>query len=133
MNRSMKYSSKGPASKGKREVTRVHVLPTKGGWAVKKGSAKATSALYQTKAGATKAARDSLRNEGSGELVIHGRDGRIRQNFSVSRGDFEKVSAVEGLYLSAEMKRDFDEFDRLGHSDGQRRKTIMKKYSKPRV
>ena len=41
---------------------------------------------------------------------------------------FEKVSAVEGLHLTAEMKRTLSSLDRQGASAAQKRAAIKKKY-----
>ena len=50
--------------------------------------------------------------------------------FTVGLADFEKISAVEGLHLSAEMKKMFREFDRKKLSAEARRKWIIAKYGK---
>lgn len=55
-----------------------HVVPSKDGWAVKRaGSPKATK-VFDTQREAIERGREIARNQGS-ELLIHGRDGRIRQ------------------------------------------------------
>ena len=55
-----------------------HVVPTKDGWAVKgAGSPKATK-LFGTQREAIDRGREIARNKRS-ELLIHGRDGRIRE------------------------------------------------------
>ncbi len=50
--------------------------------------------------------------------------------FTIGLADFEKISAVEGLHLSAEMKKMFREFDRKNLSAAARRKRIIAKYGK---
>jgi len=50
--------------------------------------------------------------------------------FTIGLADFEKISAVEGLHLSAEMKRMFREFDRQNLSAEERRRRIIAKYGK---
>ena len=50
--------------------------------------------------------------------------------FAIGLADFEKISAVEGLHLSAEMKKMFREFDRKDLSAAERRKRIIAKYGK---
>ena len=50
------------------------------------------------------------------------------KGFKIGRRAFEKISAVEGIRLSPEMKRDFSEFDRKGLSADARRKAIARKY-----
>ena len=54
------------------------------------------------------------------------------KGFKVGRRAFEKISAVEGIHLSPEMARDFDEFDRKGLSADARRKAIARKYGASR-
>lgn len=58
-----------------------HVVPHKGGWAVKgEGNSKATS-IQPTQAKATEVARGIAKNQES-ELIIHRPDGRIRDKDS---------------------------------------------------
>lgn len=58
-----------------------HVVPHKNGWAVKgEGNSKAT-VVEPTQEKAIKAAREIARNQPS-ELIIHGKDGRIRERDS---------------------------------------------------
>lgn len=58
-----------------------HVVPRDGQWAVRReGSARDTK-RFETQKEAIRAARRIARNQG-GELVVHGRDGRIRQRSS---------------------------------------------------
>ena len=54
------------------------------------------------------------------------------KGFKVGRRAFAKISAVEGIYLSPKMARDFGEFDRKGLSADQRRKAIARKYGAAR-
>ena len=133
----MKYRSKCGKKDGesgyRRRANQLFVMPTNGGWAVKRGLADSPSTVHPTQAAATKAAKDSLRKQGSGELRIQSRNGRLRESFVFSRSDFKKISAIEGLAHSPEIERDFDEFDRRGQSDYQRRKKIVHKYSKRRA
>ena len=51
--------------------------------------------------------------------------------FTIGLADFEKISAVEGLHLSTEMKKLFREFDRENLSAEERRQLIVAKYGKP--
>lgn len=58
-----------------------HVVPTKDGWAVKRaGSPKATK-VFGTQQEAIEKGREIAKNQQS-ELLIHGRDGRIRKKQS---------------------------------------------------
>lgn len=59
----------------------IHVVPRNDGWIIRKeGSSKATS-VHKTQRDAVAAAREMARNLNT-ELVIHGRDGRIRNRDS---------------------------------------------------
>lgn len=64
-----------------------HVVPHDGGWAVRgAGNARATS-IHDTQAAAIDAARDIARNQAS-ELLIHGRNGQIRDRDSYGGDPF---------------------------------------------
>ena len=59
----------------------IHVVPRNDGWAIRKeGTSRATS-VHETQRDAVEAGREIARNQSS-ELVIHGRDGRIRERDS---------------------------------------------------
>ena len=61
-----------------------HVVPSMGGWSVKKaGSARATS-VHATQAEAIKAGTRIAQNQQT-ELYVHGRDGRIRERNSYGK------------------------------------------------
>lgn len=63
-----------------------HVVPHEGGWAVRgEGNTRATS-VHNTQREAIDAAREIARNQG-GELLIHGRNGQIRQRDSSGGND----------------------------------------------
>lgn len=63
-----------------------HVVPHNGGWAVRgEGNSRVTS-QHQTQRGAIDAGREVARNQG-GELLIHGRNGQIRERDSVGNND----------------------------------------------
>lgn len=66
---------------------RRHVVPNpNGGWDIKKGHAERRSGHEITQATAIDKARQIVRNTGGGEIVIHGRDGRIRDADTVHPG-----------------------------------------------
>lgn len=50
--------------------------------------------------------------------------------FVIGRARFEKISAVEGIKLSSDMKKRAQEFDRRGLSAEERRKAIISKHRK---
>jgi len=52
--------------------------------------------------------------------------------FVLGRSGFAKISAVEGLKVTAAMEADFREFDRRGLSPGERRAAIARKYGRNR-
>lgn len=56
---------------------RVHVVPSKDGWSVKKEGSTRSSAVRPTKEGAVKAAKRLLSVE---RIVIHKKDGTIQKN-----------------------------------------------------
>lgn len=128
----MTSRAKGSAGQGKRAAggaKRLHVVPQSDGWAVKRAGEAHAMGLYRTQAGAIKAARETLRVTG-GELRIQGRDGRSRESFTLGRDPMASISAVEGVHLTADMKRDFRDFDRRRLSAGKRRRAIASKYGK---
>ena len=57
-------------------------------------------------------------------------NGKNDAAFTIGLADFARISAVEGLHLSAEMKRMFHEFDRQSLSAEERRRPIVAKYGK---
>lgn len=61
-----------------------HVVPTKDGWAVKGSGAQKATRVYGTQQEAIQAGRRIAKNQNS-ELLIHGRDGRIREKNTYGR------------------------------------------------
>ncbi len=61
-----------------------HVVPSSGGWSVKKAGASRASSTHTTQQEAIAAAIQVARNQKT-ELYIHGRDGRIRERNSYGR------------------------------------------------
>ena len=64
-----------------------HVVPYPDGWAVKPEGGEKASSVHDTQAEAIERAREIARNQGS-ELLIHGRDGRIRERDSHGNDPF---------------------------------------------
>lgn len=58
-----------------------------GEWANTKAGADRATSIHRTQREAENAARENLRNQGGGELITHGRDGRIRSKDTISRPD----------------------------------------------
>ena len=50
--------------------------------------------------------------------------------FTLGRKGFAKISAVEGICLSADMEKRFQDFDRQGLMAGDRRKSIARAFAK---
>jgi hypothetical protein len=61
-----------------------HVVPRTGGWAVRGEGNRKDTRVFPTQAGAIERARGLARNQRS-ELVIHGRDGTIREKNSYGK------------------------------------------------
>lgn len=62
----------------------VHVVKHPAGWAVKKEGGDRASTVTSTQKQAIDAGRRAAQREGS-ELVVHGRDGKIREKDSFGR------------------------------------------------
>ncbi len=57
-------------------------------------------------------------------------DKQMKQKaFVLGREAWRKICAVEGIILSEEAERMFEEFDRLGLSAEERRRRIIAKYT----
>jgi hypothetical protein len=59
----------------------IHVVPRSDGWVVRKADSSRATSTHKTQRDAVEAAREIARNQSS-ELIIHGRDGRIRDRDS---------------------------------------------------
>lgn len=59
----------------------IHVVPRNDGWVIRREGASRATSTHETQTAAITAARELARSQGS-ELVIHGRDGRIRDRDS---------------------------------------------------
>ena len=65
-----------------------HVVPNEnGGWDVEKPGGDRASAHTDTQAEAIDRARQIVHNAGGGEVVIHGRDGQIRDSDTIAPGN----------------------------------------------
>lgn len=56
------------------------------GWAQKRNDASRAGGIYKTQGEAVKAATITLKKQGGGELIIKGRDGRIRSKDTIAPG-----------------------------------------------
>ena len=58
----------------------IHVVQNDNGtWSNKKPHAQRASSVHQTQAEAISSAQDQAKREGNTEVIIHGRDGKIRE------------------------------------------------------
>jgi hypothetical protein len=64
-----------------------HVVPHAAGWAVKAVGNQRASSVHPTQAGAIAAARDAA-VKAKGELLIHGRDGQIRDRSTYGKDPY---------------------------------------------
>lgn len=71
-NLTKKFSAAASTNNG-----RVHVVPSKDGWAVKKEGAKRATVVKQTKEGAVKAANNI---KTAVRVIVHKKDGTIQKN-----------------------------------------------------
>lgn len=97
-------------------------------WAIRSEGSSRASGVYDTQAEAIEAAR-LLVQKGGGALRIHGRDGRVLESLSLGREAAAKISAVEGISLEGEVRRDLEGYDREGLSPEERRRRIGLKYA----
>lgn len=118
--------SKSPAVNGQ---ARVHVVPLDGRWQVRHEGARRAVGVYSSQAEATEAAKSTLRRSG-GELMVQGRDGRIRESMTLGRDSMAKIAAVEGIHLSSRSMRTLRELDRKGASGEERRRSIARQFGK---
>lgn len=62
-----------------------HVVPSpKGGWDVKEPNNPDPTSHHRTQGGAEDAAKRDVRRDGGGEVIVHDRDGRIRDKDTVA-------------------------------------------------
>jgi hypothetical protein len=66
---------------------RIHIVPHDAGWATRREGASRVGSIHPTQAEATEAARGTAIRE-RGEVVIHGRSGRIRDANSYGNDPF---------------------------------------------
>ena len=76
----------GEAKGGKPMRNARHVVPHRDGWAVLKPDADRASSIHSRQADAVDRAREILRNDGGGELITHGKDGRMREADTIHPG-----------------------------------------------
>ncbi len=52
------------------------------------------------------------------------------KRFTLGRANFEKISAVEGIRYSADMKKTFRQLEKQGASPAKRRQAMATKYGR---
>ena len=62
------------------------VFQRREGWAEKRNDAQRAGGVYKTQGEAIEAARQTLQRQGGGELIVKGRDGRIRSKDTIAPG-----------------------------------------------
>jgi Uncharacterized protein conserved in bacteria (DUF2188) len=109
-----------------------HVLPRDGGWAVKpEGGRNASSVVYSTQREAIDRARENARSHG-GELVIHGRDGRIRDRKSYSSDPLPPKLPREVLFPKTGMVTSKKAIEKAVHETTQKSLVIRQVRDKPK-
>jgi hypothetical protein len=63
-----------------------HVVPDPKGRGVKTPGKATPDSIHSTHEAAERAAKDAVRNAGGGEVIIHGREGKIRDSDTVAPG-----------------------------------------------
>ena len=99
-NKPKKSSGKAPSKNRKSISEDLHVVPRIDGWAVRsEGSSRATS-IHSSQREAIDAAR-KIAKQTSSQLVIHRRDGRIRERDSYGSDPFPPREPRKILYPSS--------------------------------
>jgi hemerythrin superfamily protein len=80
-----KTTAAPPSRTRARPVYRVKPTPT-GRWVVARKGAARASATFDTKSDAVARGKELAKRGGSGQLVVHGRDGRIQNEFTYGDG-----------------------------------------------
>lgn len=65
----------------------MHVVHHQDGWALTKPGSDRPICVFNTQDEAVKAGHQAVHEAGGGELLVHGRDGRIRDKVTVSPGN----------------------------------------------
>lgn len=71
----------------------THVVPDRsGGWEVVQPGAKRPDSAHRTQKDAEKRAREIVTKRGGGEVLVHGRDGRIKDSDTIAPSGVRKSS-----------------------------------------
>jgi len=72
-------------SKGRDRI--IYKRPDDEKWVNKRIDADRATSVHNTQGGAERAARENLKNQGGGELIIKGLDGKIRSKDTIPPGN----------------------------------------------
>lgn len=61
---------------------KYHVVPRNDGWSVKRENSQRASSTHDTKQEAIQRGRDLASSSSEGQLIIHGRDGKIQTEYT---------------------------------------------------
>jgi hypothetical protein len=120
----MTRTAKGASPGGS---VRLHIASTEGGWQVRREGSRRRVGVYTSRSEAVAAAMSVLRRSG-GALAVQGRDGRLRESFTLGRDAMAHIAAVEGIRLSDETQHMLAELDRKRASNDDRRRAIARKF-----
>lgn len=110
---------------------RIHVIPSTGGWQVRKDGASKASSVHSTQAEAVRAAQAKLQKSG-GELRVQGRDGKAKQTYTLGGSAMTKLAAVEGIRFTPAMKRKIEAARDPSLSSEDRRRILSSGLGKAR-
>lgn len=120
-------SSKSTPSKRPTASLAVDVAPRGDGWQIKREGASRASSVHDSKADAVSAASQMMRR-GGGLLRVHARNGSVQQQVTIGRKAAAKISAVEGIKLDSQSKRNLTRLDRVDITVEERRTRIIAEY-----
>jgi hypothetical protein len=96
-----KISSKKKSRKGKENGKNLHVVPRIGGWAVRSEGRTRPTSIHSSRREAIDAARKLAKRTAVSQLVIHGRDGRIKERDTYSIDPLPPREPRKVLYPSS--------------------------------
>ncbi|MEO7994703.1 MAG: DUF2188 domain-containing protein [bacterium] len=114
-------------SKSNGAPIRLEIVLEAGVWFVRPERGEGSTSSFRTKGEAFEFARLALRESG-GKLLIQDRGGRISEREILGHAAMDRISAVEGIAFTGDMKRDFEAVNDL--PDDERRTQLLKKYAK---
>ncbi len=68
----------------------IHIVENDDGWCTKKANAERASTCHDTQKEAIDRAIEMAKNQGDTEVIIHGKDGKIRESNTYNRKDDPK-------------------------------------------